>query len=121
MPSLPLPLDQQLVIVTGASRGLGAAIARAFLREGARVVINYLNSDAAAPIREKYADRFVYCTPQDEEYSDQPVPIAIDLSGTVLTGEYSAYPEGAVLGINAGTKRLDQAAVLLDYLFARKG
>ncbi len=39
-----LNLDQQLVIVTGASRGLGAAIARAFLREGAKVVINYLNS-----------------------------------------------------------------------------
>ena len=37
-------LDQQLVIVTGASRGLGAAIVQAFLREGAKVVINYLNS-----------------------------------------------------------------------------
>ena len=37
-------LSQQLVIVTGASRGLGAAIARAFLREGAKVVVNYLNS-----------------------------------------------------------------------------
>ena len=34
-------LNQQLVIVTGASRGLGAAIAQAFLREGAKVVINY--------------------------------------------------------------------------------
>lgn len=43
-----LNLNQQLVIVTGASRGLGAAIARAFLREGAQVVINYLNSEAQA-------------------------------------------------------------------------
>ena len=39
-----LNLNQQLVIVTGASRGLGAALAQAFLREGAKVVINYLNS-----------------------------------------------------------------------------
>ncbi|CAB3837145.1 3-oxoacyl-ACP reductase [Achromobacter sp. ACM04] len=39
-----LDLNQQLVVVTGASRGLGAAIARAFLREGAKVVVNYLNS-----------------------------------------------------------------------------
>ncbi|MDQ2186875.1 3-oxoacyl-ACP reductase [Alcaligenaceae bacterium A4P071] len=47
-PSLSPRLNEQLVLVTGGGRGLGAHIARAFLREGARVVINYLNSEAAA-------------------------------------------------------------------------
>ena len=41
-------LNQQLVLISGASRGLGAAIARAAHREGARVVINYLQSAEAA-------------------------------------------------------------------------
>lgn len=41
-------LKEQTVLVTGAGRGLGAAIARTFAREGARVVINYRNSKAAA-------------------------------------------------------------------------
>ena len=41
-------LSEQTVFVTGAGRGLGAAIASAFAREGARVVINYRNSKAAA-------------------------------------------------------------------------
>ena len=77
-----------------------------------------LNGDAAALIREKYADRFIYCTPLDESYSDKPVPIGIDLAGTTLTGEYSAYPEGAVLAVNACTQRPDQVLVFLDYLFA---
>lgn len=46
-PSAP-PLSEQLVLVTGASRGLGACLARAFLAQGARVVVNYLNSVEAA-------------------------------------------------------------------------
>lgn len=44
----PLPLDQQLVLITGAARGLGAHLVRAFQDQGARVVVNYLSSEQAA-------------------------------------------------------------------------
>lgn len=43
-----LDLNQQVVVITGGARGLGAALSRAFLAQGARVVINYLTSQAAA-------------------------------------------------------------------------
>lgn len=43
-----MQIDAQTVVVTGAGRGLGSAVARAFAREGARVVVNYRNSQGAA-------------------------------------------------------------------------
>ncbi|WP_459614462.1 3-oxoacyl-ACP reductase [Bordetella sp. 2513F-2] len=42
------PISAQVVLVTGGARGLGAHITRAFLGAGARVVVNYLSSAAAA-------------------------------------------------------------------------
>lgn len=43
-----LPLAEQQVLVTGAARGLGAAISTAFLDAGANVVLNYHSSGQAA-------------------------------------------------------------------------
>jgi 3-oxoacyl-[acyl-carrier protein] reductase len=40
--------DGQVVLVTGGGRGIGAALARGFAREGALVVVNYLNNASAA-------------------------------------------------------------------------
>ena len=46
--SKSLNLNQQLVLVTGGARGLGEQLVRAYLREGAKVVINYLTSADSA-------------------------------------------------------------------------
>ena len=48
MKSSGMNFDGKVVLVTGASRGIGAAIAQAFASEGAAVVVNHLRNDAAA-------------------------------------------------------------------------
>lgn len=44
----PPPLDGQVAIVTGAGRGIGLAIARRLIRDGAGVVVADLSAEAAA-------------------------------------------------------------------------
>ncbi len=43
-----MKLTQQVVLITGAARGLGQAITEAVAREGAKVIINYYRSQDAA-------------------------------------------------------------------------
>lgn len=49
MPSdLTLSLDERVVLITGGSRGIGAAAVRLFVRAGARVVFSYQRAKAEA-------------------------------------------------------------------------
>ncbi|MCP3427060.1 3-oxoacyl-ACP reductase [Rothia sp. AR01] len=53
-----MPLDEQVVLVTGGARGVGASISRAFLREGARVVVGFRESrEAAHRLEEEFPGR----------------------------------------------------------------
>jgi 3-oxoacyl-[acyl-carrier protein] reductase len=45
---LPMELSRQIVLVTGSSRGLGSAIAKAFGKQGSRVIVNYNKSQSSA-------------------------------------------------------------------------
>lgn len=51
-------LSEQWVLVTGGARGLGAAITRALVREGANVVVNYHKSETLAlALKEELGER----------------------------------------------------------------
>lgn len=65
------------VLVTGSSRGIGRAIAKAFAKQGDRVVINYIEQKAAAEqvkeeiIREGGRAMVVQCDVSDEQQVKQ--------------------------------------------------
>lgn len=77
------------------------------------------NQEIAGVLAEKYADRLIYATPDNAEYSTQPIPIGIDLSDTCLVTEYHLYEDSCALGISSLAPHLDQVEQFLDYVIGQ--
>jgi NAD(P)-dependent dehydrogenase (short-subunit alcohol dehydrogenase family) len=56
MPEDNAALKDKVTLITGASQGLGRALALAFAREGARVVVNARSEDSIHPVAEEMED-----------------------------------------------------------------
>ena len=83
-----LDVSEQVVLVTGAGRGLGAAVATAFAREGARVVVNYSRSvEAAEALAGRLGGRALALQADvtDRQAVDRMVATATDRFGAAVT------------------------------------
>src|SRR3712207_5730788 len=70
------------VLVTGASGGIGAATARAFAAEGARVGVHYhRNRDAAEDLADEIGGVALQADLRDERAADALVPAAVEALG----------------------------------------
>lgn len=81
-------LDAQLVVISGASRGLGAQIARATVREGAMVVVNYYQSEESAQaLADELGDRALALQAdiRDPDAVREMVDTAVDHFGAPVT------------------------------------
>lgn len=71
-------LSGKVAIVTGAASGVGEAIARRFVTEGARVVMSDLNDRDGTRIAKEIGATFVYHDVTDPEGWQQVVSCAVD-------------------------------------------
>ncbi len=79
-----MQLSEQIVLVTGGARGVGAAVIRAFAREGARVVINFrAREDAARELVDEFPEQAVAFRADvtDREAVHEMVALAEDVFG----------------------------------------
>lgn len=83
-----MELEEQIVLVTGGARGVGAAVIRAFAAKGARVVINFRASeDAARELVDEFPEQAVAFRADvtDRESVREMFAMAEDVFGSPVT------------------------------------
>jgi NAD(P)-dependent dehydrogenase (short-subunit alcohol dehydrogenase family) len=85
------------VVVTGAGSGIGAALARRFAAEGARVVVNDINATAAADVAASCDAAVVPGDAASEEGVARLIAIASDVLGGI-----DLYCANAGVGLGSG-------------------
>lgn len=89
-------LDGRLVLVTGAGRGLGGALATALAEAGARVVATDVDEEAVAAVATDLAERDLWCRARPLDVTDAA---AVEQLAAAVEREYGAVE---ILVNNAG-------------------
>jgi 3-oxoacyl-[acyl-carrier protein] reductase len=92
-------LQDKVCIITGAGQGIGRAVTLAFAQEGARLVVNDVNSDAADSLVKEIADQGVQAVSNYEAIG------TVTAAEALLESALTAFGEVDVLVNNAGILR----------------
>ncbi len=109
----PLPLEGRTALVTGASRGIGAAIASALDRAGARVALVARDVAALDATAERLRNDPVVLA---ADLADPDVPARLVAEASDRLGGIDVLVNNAAVAARAPTEQLD--AALVDRLYA---
>ena len=119
-----LSLDNQVALITGGSRGIGAAVVRMFVAAGARVVFSYEKAQAQAEelVRSLGAERCaaVACNLSGTETAGELVAAAVKRFGRldILVANHGVWPpEDAPIEHMSATQWRSTMAINLDSVF----
>lgn len=116
---MTVQVDGKVVVLTGAGRGIGAAAARRFAREGAKLILSDIDPSQAAPLADEIGARFRAADVTREEDVSALVQTALDTYGRLDVMINNAGQVGAV-GPITGTEAANWSrtmAILLDSVF----
>ena len=96
MEQIPQRLTGKVVVVTGSTRGLGAAMAKRFAAEGAAVVVSGRHVERGRAVEQEIRDeggqaRYIRCDASDEAAVRELVSGAVEVFGTITGLVNSAY------------------------------
>lgn len=111
-------MDNKVVLITGASRGIGAATARVFARNNYNVVINYNSSEVEAKKLSKELEQnyniktqIIKCDVSNEEEVKNMVEKAIEVFGHIDTLVNNA---GIAIDTTFEDKTVENFRIILD-------
>lgn len=100
-------LEGRVAVVTGAGDGIGAAVARAYAAEGARVVVAELSEESGRAVAEEVDGLFVRTDVSDRGQVEAMVQAAVDTWGSVDVLVNNAWGSGSISRV----EHKDDAAV----------
>jgi NAD(P)-dependent dehydrogenase (short-subunit alcohol dehydrogenase family) len=104
-------LQQKVALVTGAARGIGEAIATAFVREGARVFVSDIDEAAGRATARRLGAAWLHLDVRDEAHWIRAVAEVVDACGRLEVLVNNA----GITGLEAGSAHDPEHATLDDW------